>query len=245
MNRWIITAIAGGAIAILTAAPGCGATGVGDPCTPDEEYDPTFQGFSVNDVSVESKSYVCLSRLCLVNHFQGRVTCPYGQSAANKGPAGPPGSVAASINSQFGCAIPGAVADPTTGYPAQSQVKATNGSVGSVACLAGEVPAQLVGANAADRTANKAVYCSCRCANVDGDTNDGANYCTCPENYTCTQLVSSIGSSDSGLTGAYCVQNGTQYNAALTPSTTCPAGGGECDPTVTTAGAAGNCPLQY
>jgi len=232
MTRWIITAIAVGAIAALSAAPGCAATGVGDPCTPDEEYDPSFQGFSVQDVSVESKSYVCLTRLCLVNHFQGRVTCPYGQTGPGVGPAGPAGSNAAAVSSQNGCAIPG-----TTPGAAGSQISATNVSVAGFP--AGTVPPQVTGAGAGDRTANKAVYCSCRCANVDGNTNDGANYCACPENYTCTQLVSSIGATDQGLTGAYCVLNGTTYSAAATNT------GETCQPTVTTSTAPGYCPLQY
>lgn len=234
MTRWIITAIAVGAIAALSSAPGCAATGVGDPCTPDEEFDPTFQGFSVDDVSTESKSYVCLTRLCLVNHFQGRVTCPYGQTAPGMGPAGPSGSNAAAVNSQLGCSIPGTTPSATTtGW----QIEASNVSVAGFA--AGAVPAQVTGTGAGDRTANKTVYCSCRCANLAGNTNDGAVYCACPDNYTCTPLVTSIGSADSGLTGSYCVLNNTQYEAAKTDTaTTCQAG-------VTDSSAAGYCPLQY
>ncbi len=62
--------------------PGCSAQGVGDPCVPEDEYTPTFSAFSAAEVSTESRSFQCQSRLCLVNHFQGRVSCPYGQSAA-------------------------------------------------------------------------------------------------------------------------------------------------------------------
>jgi hypothetical protein len=47
---------------------------------PEDEYDPTFSGFSVSEVNTESRSFQCQSRLCLVNHFQGRVSCPYGQT---------------------------------------------------------------------------------------------------------------------------------------------------------------------
>jgi hypothetical protein len=230
MTRWIITAIALGAITALSSAPGCAATGVGDPCTPDEEYDPTFQGFSVDDVSTESKSYVCLTRLCLVNHFQGRVTCPYGQTAAGMGPTGPKGSNADMVSSDKGCTIPG-------GTPGVNTVTATNVSVAGFA--AGAVPAQVTGTLAGDRTANKTVYCSCRCANLDGNTNDGANYCACPDNYTCTPLVTTIGGGDSGLTGSYCVLNGTTYAAATTNTAT------TCQATETESSAAGYCPLQY
>ena len=285
MNRWIITAIAGGAIAILTAAPGCGATGVGDPCTPDEEYDPTFQGFSLSDVSVESKSYVCLTRLCLVNHFQGRVTCPYGQTGVFCCPGGvcptpltaatpaatlststppvwtcaggltptayqvpgAPGSPAADpssqqLPSQYGCAIPGSVAVNGV-IPPNQQITATNVSVAGSA--AGVVPAQVTGEGAANRTANQAVYCSCRCANVSGNTDDGGNYCACPENYTCQQLVTQISDTDTGLTGGYCVLGGaagssntTEYNPSLATNEV-------CSPTVTQSGQPGYCALQY
>ncbi|MGO9000143.1 MAG: hypothetical protein ACLQVI_42995 [Polyangiaceae bacterium] len=235
MKRWIIFAVAIGAITALSAGPGCAATGVGDPCTPDEEYTQSFQAFSIEDVNVESKSYVCLTRLCLVNHFQGRVTCPYGQSAPNVGPMGPSGSNAAAVNSEYGCAVPGAVPGPN-GLAADDQITATNVSVAGFS--AGQVPPQFVGTGAADRTANKTVYCSCRCANVEGSTSDGAVYCACPENYTCTPLVSSIGASDTGLTGSYCVLNGTQYNPALATNETCEA-------IVTNSAQPGYCPLQY
>jgi hypothetical protein len=227
MTRWIITALAVGAIAALSSAPGCAATGVGDPCTPDEEFTPDFQGFSVDDVSTESKSYVCLTRLCLVNHFQGRVTCPYGQTAPGSGPTGPTGSNAAAVNSDKGCTIPGST----------TPITATNVSVAGFA--SGAVPAQVTGTGAGDRTANKTVYCSCRCANLAGNTNDNGVYCACPDNYTCTPLVTSIGSADSGLTGSYCVLNNTAYEAAKTDTATV------CQASVTDSAAAGYCPLQY
>jgi hypothetical protein len=35
----------------------------------------------VTEVNVESRSFQCETRVCLVNHFQGRVSCPYGQTA--------------------------------------------------------------------------------------------------------------------------------------------------------------------
>ena len=65
----------------LGSFSGCPAAGVGDPCVPEDEYSPTFAGFALGEVSTESRSFQCQSRLCLVNHFQGRVSCPYGQIA--------------------------------------------------------------------------------------------------------------------------------------------------------------------
>lgn len=73
------------ALAFTGLVAGCQTGGVGDPCTPEDEYQAGFNGFSVNEVNVESRSFQCETRVCLVNHFQGRVSCPYGntQSSAN------------------------------------------------------------------------------------------------------------------------------------------------------------------
>jgi hypothetical protein len=67
-----------------------------------------------------------------------------------------------------------------------------------------------------ERTADRAVYCSCRCANVDGLTNDGRNYCKCPDGFSCKQLVPSVGivsgGANQGLTGGYCIKTGSDYD---------------------------------
>jgi hypothetical protein len=60
---------------------GCTPGGVGDPCIPEDEYGKNFAGYGVDEVNVEAMSFQCQTRLCLVNHFQGRVSCPYGQKA--------------------------------------------------------------------------------------------------------------------------------------------------------------------
>ncbi len=60
------------------AATGCPAGGVGDPCIPEDEYTATFSGFGIGEANVESRSFQCETRVCIVNHFQGRVSCPYG-----------------------------------------------------------------------------------------------------------------------------------------------------------------------
>jgi len=79
------------AVATVAALPmACQSGGVGDPCTPDEEYDARFDGFDVSQEYLESRSFQCATRLCLVNAFQGRVSCPLGQSQASLHPcAGP------------------------------------------------------------------------------------------------------------------------------------------------------------
>ena len=58
----------------------CTPGGVGDPCIPEDEYRTNFSGFGASEVSVESRSFQCATRICLVDHFQGRVSCPYGQT---------------------------------------------------------------------------------------------------------------------------------------------------------------------
>jgi hypothetical protein len=65
------------AVAILCL--GCQSGGIGDPCIPEDEYQQFFSGYSETEVNLESRSFQCETRLCLVNHFRGRVTCPYGQ----------------------------------------------------------------------------------------------------------------------------------------------------------------------
>ena len=61
-------------------AQGCQSGGVGDPCIPEDEYLPNFGGFAASEVNIESRSFQCETRVCLVNHFRGRVTCPLGQN---------------------------------------------------------------------------------------------------------------------------------------------------------------------
>lgn len=51
---------------------------VGGACVPSLESDPSFSGFSMLDVSVEARG--CQHSACIVNHVQGRVSCPYGQT---------------------------------------------------------------------------------------------------------------------------------------------------------------------
>ncbi len=180
------------------SALGCTAAGVGDPCTPESEYRTDFSGFDRKEVNVEAKSFQCQTRVCLVNHFQGRTTCPYGKQQARD---------------ENGKLLVGGDGEPVWGpclVPGTSEGPSAGGAPLTVkpAC--------------ANRQADKAVYCSCRCANVQGRTDDGANYCKCGDGYSCTQLVGAVGAQQLGLTGAYCIKNGT----AFTDDGACP----ECDP---------------
>jgi hypothetical protein len=226
MTRNVLSLLAACLFIGLVAGPGCQPNGVGDPCTPDEEYASNFAGFNVGEVNVESKSFQCRTRLCLGNHFQGRVSCPYGQDENGNAPPGlkatDPNGGSASMNA--GCVVPGTniPIDPTCG---QSQTTSTP-------CPSSELlnPAPKSGktvlAQCVDRTTAQAVYCSCRCANVNGETGDGSVYCNCPDGYTCkppngAPLVSSIGTGDTGLTGYYCYKTGTDYDPTSACAETC------------------------
>jgi hypothetical protein len=218
MTRSILAALAAAAVVAVLSGTGCQPGGVGDPCTPEAEYNPSFLGFDVKEVNTESESFQCLTRLCLVNHFQGRVSCPYGQQ-----PNGQPRPGAASCNGKSpgaGCCVPG-----TTGAIDGVDKSACNPQ--NTSCFLDPKAQATVEPQCTDRTADKAVYCSCRCANVDGQTNDGRNYCTCPDGFECKQLVSSIGQGDQGLTGGYCIKKGTEYNADNTCGLEC---GGQLNP---------------
>jgi hypothetical protein len=75
-----------------------------------------------------------------------------------------------------------------------------------------------------DRRSSAVVVWSCRCANAQGATNDGAEYCACPSSAPCTQAIASIGDAGGGATGAYCLPTIAAYN----PNTACSQ---RCDPT--------------
>jgi hypothetical protein len=86
MTRTILS----GLLAILSVCvigitpTACQSGGVGDPCTPEDEYNPQFSGFDILEHNIESRSFQCQTRICLVNHFQGRVSCPLGQVAPTR-----------------------------------------------------------------------------------------------------------------------------------------------------------------
>jgi hypothetical protein len=85
---------------LLVGSFGCESGGVGDPCTPEDEFFDTFSGFSLGEVNVESRSFQCETRVCLVNKFQGRVSCPYGTKG---NPPDPTSAVAHNLP----CEVPG------------------------------------------------------------------------------------------------------------------------------------------
>jgi len=58
----------------------CKSGGVGDPCIPNLEYSATDPGAVETGAQIEDRSFQCETRVCLINHFRGRVTCPWGNT---------------------------------------------------------------------------------------------------------------------------------------------------------------------
>jgi hypothetical protein len=174
------------------SALGCESGGVGDPCIPEDEYRQNFNGFALTEVNIESKSFQCETRVCIVNHFQGRVSCPYGQEAASL----EDGATPLAPNDPRRCRIPG-----TDG----TKVSAIDGS--NIDEITVPVEPQLV-----ERNADNTVYCSCRCKGPDPN----ARYCECPSGYECSELVRELGlPGRAQLAGSYCVKAGTVYNPRI------------------------------
>jgi hypothetical protein len=180
------------ASALLGLVPmACQPGGVGDPCIPEDEYNVNFSGYDPKEVNVESKSFQCETRVCLVNHFQGRVSCKYGQAAA-------------AADTSSNCVIPGSDRGQAANHIQQ-----------------------VVTPQLHDRTADKAVYCSCRC---DGEDKN-ARYCKCPSGYACSHLVDDLHLGGGQLAGSYCVRDGTAFDPSQL--------GTDCSPTGAKTGSCG------
>jgi hypothetical protein len=284
MTRSILSGLLGllsiGAIAGLPLA--CQSSGVGDPCIPEDEYNPDFAGFKVSEENIESRSFQCSTRICLVNHFQGRVTCPLGQDALSTD--GSTGRKACNgTNDTSTCGTGSACVEASTFAPdCDPNVKnacpagmACDKARKVCACISGAVPpdpnfhcvksdpkdaksldvfrsfvchkknnCQQAGAAQKDnevsgtpkdccvpgtdtpttasvcgqcdakhnRNADNAVYCSCRCDVVDGQTRDpNFNYCACPTGFTCSLIRRDVGLGDPQLSGKYCIREGSDF----------------------------------
>jgi hypothetical protein len=197
-RMWVLC---GAVVAFGILSSGCPSGGVGDPCTPEDEYQKAFSGYERTEVNTESKSFQCETRLCLVNHFRGRVSCPYGQvDAAWKKKKSNDGSIPADdfhakagVPDKAWCHVPGTTDNAN-------------------------IIEQEVAPQYSDRPANQAVYCSCRCAGPESN----GRYCACPSGYTCTELVQpndSLGKAE--LAGSYCIKSGSAYSDSNKGSTPC------------------------
>jgi hypothetical protein len=206
---------------------GCETGGVGDPCTPEDEYVSTFSGYQDTEVNVESRSFQCETRVCLVNHFRGRVSCPYGQTQDQI-----PGYDTRTDCTANPCAPGQNCTDNKQGDPilktckeigvepssgTRCRIPGTSGATEADAITV-PVPAQYFRRSAKASPARTgpgpvedSVYCSCRCANAQGSTDDGARYCECPSGFKCSRLIDNLGLGSSQLAGSYCIREGTDW----------------------------------
>ncbi|WP_437941760.1 hypothetical protein [Sorangium sp. So ce341] len=199
-RRRVVRAIAGSA-ALLSAVilPGCKditvepitpisrqnvapAPGeIGDPCVPPDEGDPRFSGFALGENILYENHEQCGSGMCLVNHFQGRVSCPLGQAAP--APCAGPGD--ASCGAGASCVAASAVGpfcDPQAadGGAAQCASGVCNAQWGACECTADE---QCPPGSACDPGSRqcKQYVChepgSCQTAGASDAENEGKSCC--------------------------------------------------------------------
>jgi hypothetical protein len=189
------------------SALACQSGGVGDPCVPEDEYRQDFNGYAITEVNVESKSFQCETRVCIVNHFQGRASCPYGQEQATIDP----GSGHLSPDDPKRCRVPGTDGNhciSNNGMPPSSPTMCGGAGALNVDEITVPVESQRI-----ERNAQDTVYCSCRCKGPDTT----ARYCECPSGYECSELVRELGIGAAQLAGSYCIKSGTAYNPQNPP----------------------------
>ena len=195
---------------------------IGSACIPSSERSASFAGFSEAAVTVDQGDPACVSGVCLVNHFRGRASCPYGQDKNANPP--PPAT---------GCVVPGTIAPVRPNDPIAGQAVAAQ-------CLdrqaAKTVLCSCRCANADGGTDDGNPYCACPsgygCEQVvpqvvagdllaggycipSGTAYDRANACSAlcdPTQGTCPTPDSRLAIGDGGaatyLTAAVRVQNG-------------------------------------
>lgn len=229
-------------VAALGGLPAaCQSGGVGDPCVPEDEQNPAFPGFDPAEENIESRSFQCETRICLVNHFQGRVSCPLGQEepvpcASPDDTSCPEGKKCVEAETLEEPCDPGAEGggceeglscDPVEKRckryvchaPGACQVASmTEGeNQGKDCCVPGTdrpVSASVCGQCEAGspRGAERSVYCSCRCGPPDGTPpEEGVNYCECPSGYECSEIRKDYGLGDKQLAGKYCIKQGSAF----------------------------------
>src|SRR5262249_49979219 len=118
LRRVIVTVMAAASLGLLQCSNvGNGSSHVGFPCTPSLETDPAFSGFKITEATIEVGAPECGGGVCLINHFQGRVSCPLGQPSPGGG-QGPGGCQLPDAdpkdNAGKGCCLPGTGTPSTT-----------------------------------------------------------------------------------------------------------------------------------
>lgn len=237
---------------------------IGDPCIPRPESDATWNSINTSSVLIDLADATCETGVCIVNRFQGRVSCPLGQAApvqcsglddegcgddipcVDAGPwpfycdSGAPDQGAGQCAGHGGVCNPqsgtcecqsdmhcpdGAACDVGTKQckryvcrpPAGCQVAGASAeeNEGKICCTMG-TGAPVVGAvcgqcaEGSGRSAEEAVYCSCRCGPAEGAPHDPtAEYCACPSGFECAEIFPYGGSATSLHEGKYCIKPGT------------------------------------
>lgn len=219
----LLALISVGALGVAPFA--CQSGGVGDKCTSEDEFKDTFRGFSLSEALTESRSFSCQTRVCLVNHFQGRTTCPYGQETPSD-----PDSAATECQDQDSMA---ADRDADAERKKACCVPGMKTRVKTAVC--GQCDAEH------GRNADSAVYCSCRCCAPCCDKDAGAdagacepdpelcgdkclksnfNFCSCPSGFVCDHVRLRNGPNDQ-LAGAYCVKEDNRVTSTEGDNSTC------------------------
>ena len=133
------TIVSASMVLVLGAvALACKSGGVGDPCIPNDEFYPGYSGATETGAQIEDRSFQCETRVCLVKHFRGRVSCPYGNlEGRGRKPITNPSFNPIDDDEGAECKVPGTDITVTANVPSQC-------------------------ASRVDQ-----VYCSCRCAGAD------------------------------------------------------------------------------
>jgi hypothetical protein len=77
LHRVIAIAVS---LGLLQCSSRGGESSIGTHCTPGSETNHQFAGFKVVEETIVTGAPECGGGVCLVNHFQGRVSCPLGQA---------------------------------------------------------------------------------------------------------------------------------------------------------------------
>lgn len=176
---------------------GCASTGVGDPCTPESEFDAKGGG-AAGELTLDLNSTQCETRVCLQHYFQGRITCPYGNGQkSGQEVAGTkclpvenmPGlyTLSTDANATFGAAT-GDLCCPVVGDAEQKPIN------------------KPVQAQCKNRAPTDAVYCSCRCDVPAGVDKSQVKLCSCDKGFQCVPLFTNK-ALPVGKQGSYCVRN--------------------------------------
>lgn len=203
-----------------------GSSRVGDPCVLADESDPAFAGSRLDRESIETGAPECGGGVCLVNHFQGRVSCPLGQPEPR--PCDGPDDEASCASDEM-CVVTEAPPEPAPKRyvchrPGSCQVEGASGMDNRGAmfrpkdcCVPGTdtpVSVSVCGQcnGSPSRAPAKKVYCSCRCGPPDGvSPAPDDTFCDCASGFQCSQIRGDLGLGDPRLRGKYCIREGTGY----------------------------------